>query len=126
MIKLYGTLICCTIILASISLTAQNEETGRLAIRVRDNHLKPLQYVRVDCVQDSVVVSHSITDERGLAIIPDIPAGLYDVTFQLLEYRTVTRTDIRIEANYASSLYATMTKETEIDSTDANHPSTGW
>lgn len=84
--------------------------TGRLAVRVRDNQGKPIAYVNVMVIQGNRGVTGGQTNDRGTAIIINIPPGVYTVRFSLVGYDTVTYTDVRIQVDQTANLAPVMNK----------------
>jgi Ca-activated chloride channel family protein len=77
---------------------------GRLAVRVRDNNGKPLEFVNVVVMKDSLRVTGGQTNSKGTAIIINIPPGTYDVSFSLIGYETQTMTGVKIVADQTANL----------------------
>lgn len=78
--------------------------TGRLAVRVRDNQGKPLEFVNVVVLQDSLRVTGGQTTHKGTAVILNLPPGTYDVRFSLIGYETKTIEGVNIRADQTTNL----------------------
>ena len=77
---------------------------GRLAIRVRDDQGSPLQYVNVVLMQDNSRITGGQTNEKGTALIINIPPGTYAVKFSLVGYATQTMNDVMITADQIATI----------------------
>lgn len=84
--------------------------TGRLAVRVRDNMGKPLEFVNVLVMQGSQRITGGQTNDKGTAIIINIPPGVYSVRFTLIGYDTYTFNDVRIQVDQTTNLAPVMNK----------------
>jgi len=78
--------------------------TGRLAVRVRDNSGKTLSYVNISVFRGSQRVTGGQTNDRGTAIIINIPPGTYTVRFTLIGYNDAVYQDVRIQVDQTASL----------------------
>jgi TonB-dependent receptor len=82
---------------STVSVAAQEQETGRIIGRVVDaNSAKALQGVQV-IVNDGVV--GTLTDLNGRFVLVNVPAGTVTLTAQSLGYATKTVTDLVVEPN---------------------------
>ncbi|MBW6513468.1 MAG: carboxypeptidase regulatory-like domain-containing protein [Candidatus Syntrophosphaera sp.] len=84
--------------------------TGRLAVRVRDNQGKPIEFVNVVVMQGTRRVTGGQTNDKGTAIIINIPPGMYTVRFSLIGYDTYTFNDVRIQVDQTANLSPVMNK----------------
>ncbi|NMD12721.1 MAG: TonB-dependent receptor [Candidatus Cloacimonetes bacterium] len=84
--------------------------TGRLAVRVRDNQGKPIEFVNVVVFQGAKRITGGQTNAKGTAIIINIPPGIYTVKFSLIGYDAYTFTDVRINVDQTTNLSPTMNK----------------
>ena len=73
--------------------------TGRLAVRVRDNNNKPLEFVNIVVMRGNQRITGGQTDSKGLAILINIPPGVYTVKLTLIGYDPITYTDVRIQVD---------------------------
>lgn len=78
--------------------------TGRLKVKVYDNYGKPLEFVNVVVLQDSLRITGGQTNKEGIAMIVNLPPGTYDVRFSLVGYETKTITDVNIRKEQTSNL----------------------
>ncbi len=78
--------------------------TGRLAVRVRDNKGKAIEYVNVVVMQDSVRITGGQTNAKGVAMIINIPPGVYSVKFSLIGYDTETLKNVCITKDQTTNL----------------------
>lgn len=78
--------------------------TGRLKVKVNDNYGKPLEFVNVVVLQDSLRITGGQTNKEGIAMIVNLPPGTYDVRFSLVGYETKTITDVNIRKEQTSNL----------------------
>lgn len=84
--------------------------TGRLAVRVRDNNGRPVEFVNVAVIQNNRTVTGGRTNNKGTAIIINIPPGFYTVKFTLVGYDAYTFNDVRIQVDQTTSLSPVMNK----------------
>jgi outer membrane receptor protein involved in Fe transport len=84
--------------------------TGRLAVRVRDNNGKPIEFVNVVVMRGSQRITGGQTNAKGTAIIINIPPGTYTVRFSLIGYDTYTYSDVRIQVDQTANLSPVMNK----------------
>jgi len=84
--------------------------TGRLAVRVRDNGGRPIEFVNVAVLQGGRSVTGGQTNNKGTAIIINIPPGFYTVKFTLIGFDTYTFNDVRIQVDQTTSLSPVMNK----------------
>lgn len=78
--------------------------TGRLKVKVYDNYGKPLEFVNVVVLQDSLRITGGQTNKEGIAMMVNLPPGTYDVRFSLVGYETKTITDVNIRKEQTSNL----------------------
>ncbi len=78
--------------------------TGKLAVRVRDNQGKPIEFVNVVVMQGTKRVTGGQTNAKGSAIIINIPPGNYTVRFSMIGYDTYTYNDVRIQVDQTTNL----------------------
>jgi hypothetical protein len=84
--------------------------TGRLAVRVRDNGGRPIEFVNVAVLQGGRSITGGQTNNKGTAIIINIPPGFYTVKFTLIGFDTYTFNDVRIQVDQTTSLSPVMNK----------------
>jgi outer membrane receptor protein involved in Fe transport len=84
--------------------------TGKLAVRVRDNSGRAIEFVNVQVMQGGKMITGGQTNNKGSAIIINIPPGIYSVRFSLMGYDTITYNDVRIQVDQTSSLQPVMNK----------------
>ncbi len=82
--------------------------TGRLAVRVRDNQGKAVEFVNVVVLRGSQRITGGQTNNKGTAIIINIPPGLYTVKFSFVGYDTITYTDVRVQVDQTANLSPVM------------------
>lgn len=87
------------------------QTTGRLAVRVRDGQGSPLEFVNVRVMSGSQRITGGQTDEKGRAIIINIPPGSYSVRFSLVGFRDVTHQNVRIQVGQTANISPTMSRE---------------
>ncbi len=87
------------------------QTTGRLAVRVRDTQGRPLEFVNVVVMSGTQRITGGQTNERGQAIIINIPPGTYSVRFTLVGYATMTYQNVRIQVGQTADLSPTMNRE---------------
>ncbi|HPW25343.1 MAG TPA: TonB-dependent receptor, partial [Candidatus Syntrophosphaera thermopropionivorans] len=98
------------IIMLSGAVFLDAATTGKLSVRVRDNSGRPLEFANVVVSQGNQRITGGQTNEKGLAIIINIPPGIYTVKISLIGYDTVIYNDVRIKVDETTSLTPTMTK----------------
>ena len=69
--------------------------TGRLAVRVRDNSNKPLEFVNIVVMRGNQRITGGQTDSKGVAIIINIP--LVYIRLNFLSDMTYNYTDVRFK-----------------------------
>jgi len=84
--------------------------TGKLAVRVRDNSGRAIEFVNVQVMQGGRMITGGQTNNKGSAIIINIPPGIYSVRFSLMGYDTVSYNDVRIQVDQTTSLQPVMNK----------------
>jgi outer membrane receptor protein involved in Fe transport len=87
------------------------QTTGRLAVRVRDGQGRPLEFVNVVVMSGSQRITGGQTNQRGQAIIINIPPGNYSVRFTLVGYATMTYQNVRVQVGQTADLSPTMNRE---------------
>jgi len=87
------------------------QTTGRLAVRVRDSQKRPIEFVNIVVTTGTKVVTGGQTNDRGQAIIINIPPGSYTVKFSLVGYSTMTYQDVRIQVGQTANLSPVMSRE---------------
>src|SRR5215469_10101639 len=91
-------LLACAIVLAvACCAAAQGNPTGTISGRVVDPADLPVPGVTVTASSPVLQgVRTAVTSANGDYIIPFLPAGTYDVTFELSGFQTVTRTKLPV------------------------------
>jgi outer membrane receptor protein involved in Fe transport len=84
--------------------------TGRLAVRVRDGQGRAIEFVNIVVMQGTQRITGGQTNEKGTAIIINIPPGLYTVKFTLIGYGEVVYRDVRIQVDQTANLSPIMEK----------------
>ncbi len=84
--------------------------TGRLAVRVRDNQGKAIEFVNVVVMRGNQRITGGQTNAKGTAIIINIPPGTYTVRFSLIGYDTITYNDVRIQVDQTANLSPVLNK----------------
>ncbi len=102
-------LILLIMLLGSVALL-NAATTGRLAVRVRDNTGKALEFVNIVVMQGTQRITGGQTNDKGTAIIINIPPGLYTVRFSLIGYDSYTFNDVRIQVDQTTNLAPVMNK----------------
>ncbi len=77
------------------------QTTGRIAVRVRDSQGRPLEFVNIVVMRGTQRISGGQTDEKGQAIIINIPPGTYTVKLTLVSYAPNTFQDVISYHEYA-------------------------
>jgi len=104
------TALILLILLIGCATFLEAATTGRLAVRVRDNAGKPLEYVNIIVMRGNQRITGGQTDAKGSRILINIPPGMYTVKFSLIGYDSVTYTDVRIQVDQTASLSPVMKK----------------
>ncbi len=86
------------------------QTTGRLAVRVRDGQGRPMEFVNVVVMSGSQRITGGQTNEKGQAIIINIPPGSYTVKFSLVSYGEMTYQNVRIQVGQTANLSPTMNR----------------
>ncbi|MDD2331630.1 MAG: carboxypeptidase regulatory-like domain-containing protein, partial [Candidatus Cloacimonetes bacterium] len=94
--------------LTFFTLALEAQTTGRLAVRIRDDQGRPLEFVNVAVYRGTQRITGAQTSDRGTANIINIPPGSYEVRCTLVGYGTVTHQDVRIVLDQATPLNVTM------------------
>jgi len=87
------------------------QTTGRLAVRVRDSQGRPMEFVNIVVMSGTQRITGGQTNDRGQAIIINIPPGTYTVRMTLVGYATLTYQDVRIQVGQTANLSPTMNRE---------------
>jgi len=98
------------IIMLVVTVFIEAATTGKLAVRVRDNSGRPLEFVNIVVSQGNQRITGSQTNAKGTAIIINIPPGLYTVKFSLIGYDTVVYSDVKIIVDQTTTLAPTLNK----------------
>ncbi|HPV14288.1 MAG TPA: carboxypeptidase regulatory-like domain-containing protein [Candidatus Cloacimonadota bacterium] len=98
------------LILMSSIVILNAATTGRLAVRVRDNNGRPIEFVNVAVTKDNRTLTGGRTNAKGTAIIINIPPGVYVVKFTLVGYDSYTVNNVRIQVDQTTSLSPVMNK----------------
>ncbi|MDD4687485.1 MAG: von Willebrand factor type A domain-containing protein [Candidatus Cloacimonadaceae bacterium] len=89
--------------------TLNKSGIGRLALRVRDSHGNPLQFVNVSILKDGARITGAQTNEKGMATIINIPAdSTYTVTCSLIGFMKYTAENVHICEHQTASLFPIM------------------
>ncbi len=104
----YALILLIIMLAGTIFLEAAT--TGKLAVRVRDNSGRPIEFVNIVVMQGNQRITGGQTNAKGTAIIINIPPGLYTVKFSLIGYDTVVFNDVRIIVDQTTNLTPTMNK----------------
>jgi len=86
------------------------QTTGRLAVRVRDNGGSPLEFVNVVVMSGSQRITGGQTNQKGQAIIINIPPGSYTVKFTLVGYDEMTYQNVRVQVGQTANISPTMNR----------------
>ncbi len=84
--------------------------TGKLAVRVRDGQGKALEFVNVVVMQGTQRITGGQTNQKGTAIIINIPPGLYTVKFSLIGYDDYSFRDVSIKVDQTTNLQPIMNR----------------
>lgn len=104
------TALILLILLIGCATFLEAATTGRLAIRVRDNGGKPLEFVNIVVMKGNQRITGGQTDAKGSKILINIPPGMYTVKVSLLGYDSITYNDVRIQVDQIASLSPVMKK----------------
>ena len=104
------TALILLILLIGCATFLEAATTGRLAIRVRDNGGKPLEFVNIVVMKGNQRITGGQTDAKGSKILINIPPGMYTVKVSLLGYDSITYNDVRIQVDQTASLSPVMKK----------------
>lgn len=77
---------------------------GKLAVKVRDENGKSIQYVNVVLLQNDTRIIGTQTNEKGTVSVKNIPPGTYDVKFYLIGFAAQTFKEVQIEADRTTAL----------------------
>ncbi|MDP2173854.1 MAG: carboxypeptidase regulatory-like domain-containing protein [Candidatus Cloacimonadaceae bacterium] len=102
-------LILLIVVLVSIAVLDAST-TGKLAVRVRDGQGKALEFVNVSVMHGTQRITGGQTNNKGTAIIINIPPGTYQVRFSLVGYDNLTFNDVRIHVGESANLAPVMNK----------------
>ena len=86
------------------------QTTGRLAVRVRDGQGRPLEFINVVVMSGSQRITGGQTNEKGQAIIINIPPGSYTVRFSLVGYDEMVFQNVRVQVGQTANLSPTMNR----------------
>ncbi len=86
------------------------QTTGRLAVRVRDGQGRPMEFVNVVVMSGTQRITGGQTNEKGQAIIINIPPDSYTVRFSLVGYDQMTYQNVRIQVGQTANLSPTMNR----------------
>ena len=114
---LISFLICCVFV-------AAQSTGGRILGRVSDSSGAVLSGVKVTATNEATGVTHqSVTNDSGDYGFPQIPLGIYTLTFDLAGFKTNERKGIQVELNkvvtFNSTLEIGQTKEVVVSATAA-------
>ena len=87
------------------------QTTGRIAVRVRDSQGRPLEFVNIVVMRGTQRISGGQTNEKGQAIIINIPPGTYTVKLTLVSYAPITFQDVRVQVGLTANLSPTMSMQ---------------
>ncbi len=104
----FALILLLVLVVSTVFLEAAT--TGRLAVRARDNQGKTLAYVNIAVFKGAQRITGGQTNDRGTAIIINIPPGSYTVKFSLIGYNDVSYQDVRIQVDQTASLSPIMAK----------------
>src|SRR6266849_2949951 len=94
---------------ASISLNAQNNQTGNIHGVVTDQSAALIPGVTVTLTSPALIVPQvAATDEAGGYHFEQLPVGVYKVTFDLPGFRQYIRENIQITAGFSAELKVQM------------------
>ena len=94
---------------ASISLNAQNNQTGNIHGAVTDESAALIPGVTVTLTSPALIVPQTaLTDEAGGYHFDQLPVGTYKVTFDLPGFRQYVRENIQITAGFSAELKVQM------------------
>ena len=77
---------------------------GKLAVKVRQDNGRPVQYVNVALYQNDTRITGTQTNEKGTGQVKNIPPGTYDVKFSLIGFAAQTYKDVKIEPDRTTAL----------------------
>jgi len=77
---------------------------GKLAVKVRDENGRSIQYVNVVLLQNDTRIIGTQTNEKGTVSVKNIPPGTYDVKFYLIGFAAQTFKEVQIEADKTTAL----------------------
>ncbi|MCB5229839.1 MAG: carboxypeptidase regulatory-like domain-containing protein [Candidatus Cloacimonetes bacterium] len=104
------------ILIGSIALL-NAATTGKLAVRVRDGSGRAIEFVNVSVMQNNRTLTGGRTNNKGTAIIINIPPGFYTVKFTLVGYDDYIVNQVRIQVDQTTSLSPVMNKKGVVLST---------
>jgi len=82
--------------------------TGKLAVKVRDNKGRGLQFVNIVIYKDDKRLTGGQTNEKGLAMILNLPPDTYSAKCMLIGYGEHKVESLKIEANQTTNLSIVM------------------
>lgn len=85
--------------------------TGTLEGKVTiEKHKKGIPYVNVLVLQNGERITTSLTNEKGKYVIQDIPAGAYEIRFQLVGFPKKIIPDVKVESGKTTELNTILEK----------------
>ncbi|NIM91632.1 MAG: TonB-dependent receptor [Candidatus Aminicenantes bacterium] len=101
---------------ASLALAQRVMQTGVLNGTVTDDQGMPLPGVRITATSPAMMLPETskVTDEKGFFRFPQLPAGVYTVTFELEAFKTLIREQILVSMGMTTPLRITL-EPTEIE-----------
>lgn len=98
-----------TLLVGIACLEAQT--TGKLAVRARDSQGRALEFVNIVVMSGSQMITGGQTNEKGQAVIINIPPGVYVVKLSLMGYAPMEFHDVRIQVGQTNTISPTMTSK---------------
>src|SRR6266849_5341027 len=90
---------------ASISLNAQNNQTGNIHGVVTDQSAALIPGVTITLTSPALIVPQvALTDEAGSYHFEQLPVGVYKAAFDLPGFRQYIRENIQITAGFSDEL----------------------
>ena len=102
--------VCLTILLSLIPSTLFAQGTGgRILGRVADPSGAVLAHAKVTATNDATAVSHDTqTNDSGDYTFPELPVGVYTLTFELTGFKKDVRHGVKLDVNQIITLNVTM------------------
>jgi hypothetical protein len=95
---------------ASISLSAQNNQTGTIRGSVIDVSNAAMPGVTITLISPALLVAQTtVTDGTGTYHFEQLPVGIYKATFDLSGFRQYVRENIQITAGFSADVKVQMT-----------------